>query len=311
MDDTASEAGGTAAGASGGRLVVVTGMSGAGRSTALKALEDLGYEAVDNLPLALLPAAVAGAAQSPMAVGIDVRTRGFSPALLLAALGPLGQGNEHITVVFLDGDDELLRRRYTETRRRHPLAGDRPVIDGIRLERQRLSALRDRADLVIDTASLKPAELGRLLDGHFALNAPAGVAVFVRSFAYRRGLPPDADLVFDVRFLENPHYDPHLRPLTGLDPAVGARIAGDSGYKGFFEGLTGLLRPLLPRYANEGKTYLTIGIGCTGGRHRSVYVAERLAEWLRQEGQRVAVTHRDLELPAEAAMPASTLKETA
>ncbi|MBX6369985.1 MAG: RNase adapter RapZ [Rhodospirillales bacterium] len=288
---------------SGGRLVLVTGMSGAGRSTALKALEDLGYEAVDNLPLSLLPSL--SDAGGPVAVGIDVRTRGFAPNEVLATLPT------NVSVVFLDADDELLRRRYTETRRPHPLAFDRPVIDGIRLERQLVSALRDRASLVIDTSTLSVAELRRILAGHFALDAPAGIAVFVRSFAYRRGLPPDADLVFDVRFLENPHYDPALRPLTGLDPAVGARIAADPGFEDFFERLTGLLRPLLPRYANEGKTYLTIAVGCTGGRHRSVYVAERLAEWLRREGQRVSVGHRDLELSAESGSSASTLKDKA
>ena len=293
-----------------GRLVVVTGMSGAGRSTALRALEDLGYEAVDNLPLALLPAAVAGAAEAAMAVGIDVRTRGFSPAQLVAALDAVNAAQHPVTIVFLDAEDELIRRRYTETRRRHPLAGDRLPSDGIRTERERLSALRERADLVIDTSALSPGELRQMLARRFALDAAPGVAVFVRSFAYRKGLPPDADLVFDVRFLENPHYDPALRPLTGLDEAVGRRVAADSGFAPFFSRLTDLLGPLLPRYAHEGKTYLTIGIGCTGGRHRSVYVAERLAEWLRQEGQRVTVAHRDLELPADAPAPASTLRES-
>jgi UPF0042 nucleotide-binding protein len=298
--DLASETSGGAG--AGGRLVLVTGMSGAGRSTALKALEDLGYEAVDNLPLSFLPAL--SAAGGPVAVGIDVRTRGFTSAEVVAALPP------NVTVVFIDADDELLRRRYTETRRPHPLAFDRPVMDGIRLERQLVSPLRERANLVIDTSSLSVAELRRVLAGHFALDAPAGVAVFVRSFAYRRGLPSDADLVFDVRFLDNPHYDPALRPLTGLDAAVGRRIDADRDFAGFFQRLTDLLRPLLPRYANEGKTYLTIAIGCTGGRHRSVYVAERLAEWLRREGQRVAVGHRDLDLSGEA-VPSSTLKENA
>jgi UPF0042 nucleotide-binding protein len=287
----------------GGRLVLVTGMSGAGRSTALKALEDLGYEAVDNLPLSFLPSLKATG--GPVAVGIDVRTRGFNPIDLMAVFPP------DATVVFIDADDELLRRRYTETRRPHPLAFDRPVIDGIRLERQLVSALRERADLVVDTSTLSVGDLRRILSGHFALDAPPGIAIFVRSFAYRRGLPPDADLVIDVRFLANPHYDPALRPLTGLDAAVGDRIAADPGYAGFFDGLAALLEPLLPRYANEGKSYLTIAIGCTGGRHRSVYVAERLAAWLRGQGQRVAVGHRDLDLAAEVALRASTLKETA
>jgi UPF0042 nucleotide-binding protein len=277
-----------------GRVVLVTGMSGAGRSTALKALEDLGYEAVDNLPLSMLQQLVAGGPGTPhpLAIGIDVRTRDFSVDRFLAALQPLA-GTNH-KVVFLDCDDELLRRRYTETRRRHPLAGDRPVIDGIRLERQRVSPLRERADLVIDTSALTAGDLKRVLHGHFSLDAAPGVAVFVTSFSYRYGLPQDADLVFDVRFLDNPHYVPELRPLTGLDARVGARITSDAGYAPFFARLTALLEPLVPRYAREGKSYLTIAVGCTGGRHRSVFVAERLAEWLRGLGYKAAIAHRDI-----------------
>lgn len=277
------------------RLVLVTGMSGAGRSTALKALEDLGYEAVDNLPLVLLPQLVAGGDErhQPLAIGIDVRTRDFSVARFLAALDPLSGSDGR--VVFLDCDDELLRRRYTETRRRHPLADDRPVLDGIRLERQRVSPLREQADLVIDTSALTAADLKRLLHGHFSLDAAPGVAVFVTSFSYRYGLPQDADLVFDVRFLDNPHYVAELRPLTGLDAPVGARIEADSGYPVFFGHLSALVEPLLPRFAREGKSYLTIAIGCTGGRHRSVFVAERLAEWLRGLGYRTGIAHRDLQ----------------
>jgi UPF0042 nucleotide-binding protein len=272
-------------------------MSGAGRSTALKSLEDLGFEAVDNLPLSLL-ATVAGtdtAALHPIAIGIDVRTRDFGIDAFLAALGPLlGEHRRELRVVFLDCDDELLRRRYTETRRRHPLAGDRPVIDGIRLERQRVSPLREHADLVIDTSALTAAELRRLLRDHFTLDGMPSVAVFVRSFSYRNGLPRDADVVVDVRFLRNPHYVAELKPLTGLDPAVARYVEADPDFGRFFEGLTTWLLPLVPRYEREGKTYLTIAIGCTGGRHRSVTVAERLAQRLREAGQRVEIGHRDL-----------------
>jgi UPF0042 nucleotide-binding protein len=282
-------------------LVIVTGLSGAGRSTALRALEDLGYEAVDNLPLSLV-ATVAGddkAARHPIAIGIDVRTRDFGVDALLTALGPLfREGRRDLRLVFLDCDDELLQRRYTETRRRHPLAGDRPVIDGIRLERQRVSPLREHADLVIDTAALTAADLRRLLHGHFKLDAAPAVSVLIRSFAYRHGLPRDADVVLDVRFLRNPHYVAALRPLSGLDEAVGAYVVGDPDYALFFERLTQWLLPLLPRYDREGKMYLTIAIGCTGGRHRSVFVAERLAVRLRQEGQRVELAHRDIGPPA-------------
>jgi RNase adapter protein RapZ len=278
------------------RLLVVTGMSGAGRSTALKVLEDLGYEAVDNLPLSLLPNLLAAPAPAPLAIGVDVRTRDFGVSALLAALDRLIA--EHalaLQIVFLDCEDDRLVRRYTETRRRHPLAGDRPVTDGIALERQRVSPLRDRADLVIDTTALSPGDLKRLLYGHFALNAQSRITIFVTSFSYRHGLPRDADLVVDVRFLRNPHYVAALRPLTGHDGEVGRFIEADPDFAPFFERLCQWLAPLLPRYEREGKSYLTIAFGCTGGRHRSVYLAERLSAWLGEQGRSVAVGHRDLD----------------
>jgi RNase adaptor protein for sRNA GlmZ degradation len=289
---------------SGARVVLVTGLSGAGRSTALKMLEDMGYEAVDNLPLSLLPRLVGGSARRewPIAVGIDIRTRDFAVIGVLAEIDRLiaAEGIE-AQLLFLDCDDEALARRYTETRRRHPLAGDRPVMDGIRLERDRVSPLRARADVVVDTSVLKPQELKRLLTGYFGLGDRASLGIFVTSFSFRQGLPREADLVFDVRFLDNPYYDPALRELTGLDSAVGARVAADPGFEGFFTSLTGLLRPLLPRYDREGKSYLTIAIGCTGGRHRSVYTAEQLGHWLRAEGQMVTVAHRDITRPVNPA----------
>jgi RNase adapter protein RapZ len=186
------------------------------------------------------------------------------------------------------------------------------VIDGIRLERERVSPLRERADLVIDTSALTAADLRRLLQGHFALDRAPGVSVFVTSFSYRNGLPRDADLVFDVRFLENPHYVAALRPLTGLDPAIGAYLEADPGFAPFFERLVALLDPLLPRYDREGKSYLTIAIGCTGGQHRSVYVAERLAGWLRDQGKPVGpVGHRDLAHRGGPALAIAALGDTA
>lgn len=282
------------------RLLVVTGMSGAGRSTALKALEDMGYEAVDNLPLSLLPNLLSATTQRPpLAIGVDVRTRDFGVGALLAALDRLvAEHKLELKIVFLDCEDDRLVRRYTETRRRHPLAGDRPVIDGIGLERQRVSPLRDRADLVIDTTALNPGDLKRLLHGHFALDAAPGITIFVTSFSYRHGLPRDADLVFDVRFLRNPHYVAALRPLTGRDAPVGEFIEADADFTPFFERLCAWLAPLLPRYEREGKSYLTIAIGCTGGRHRSVYIAERLALWLSRQGRPVGIGHRDLDRTA-------------
>ncbi|TXH38746.1 MAG: RNase adapter RapZ [Rhodospirillaceae bacterium] len=290
----------------GRRIILVTGMAGAGRSTALKCLEDLGYEAVDNLPLALAPHLLSGlsAASSdvtgernrPIAIGIDARTRDFTAQAVTDLVAQL-RGDRWLdsTLIFMDCEDEILRRRFTETRRRHPLAPDGTVLDGIQQERRLIAPLRLLADLIIDTSDQASGDLKRLLSGRFALDRRSGVAISVVSFSFRRGLPREADLVFDVRFLDNPHYDPVLRPLTGEDEAVGAMIAADPAFATFFPALTDLLLPLLPGYEREGKSYLTVAIGCTGGRHRSVYVARRVAEWLRQRGQDVALTHRDLE----------------
>jgi RNase adapter protein RapZ len=278
------------------RLLVVTGLSGAGHTTALKILEDLGYEAVDNLPLLLLVGVTgeSGDGDRAIAIGIDSRTRDFTAAALAERLERLrADPRLEVKLIYLDCMDESLRRRFTETRRRHPLALDRPVADGIRQERQLLAPLRDQADLVVDTTDLTSADLRRLLRGHFALHPRPGLAFSVVSFSYRHGLPREADLVFDVRFLRNPHYDPALRPLTGRDPEVGRFIEADPAYGPFFTALTHLLLPLLPSFEREGKSYVTIAIGCTGGRHRSVFVAERLAAWLGTQGRTVNIRHRD------------------
>ena len=279
------------------RLLVVTGMSGAGRSTALKALEDMGYEAVDNLPLSLLPGLLSQRPnQAPLALGADVRTRDFGASELAQTFDRLErEGGARPRLVFLDCEDDRLVQRFTETRRRHPLAADRPVIDGIRLERRYLWPLRDRADLVIDTGELTPFELKRVLHGHFALDRSPGVALTVVSFSYRHGLPRDSDIVLDTRFLRNPHYVAALKPQTGLDPEVGRYIAGDENFSEFFQQITTLIGSLLPRFEREGKSYLTIAIGCTGGRHRSVYLAERLAAWLGEQGRTVNLRHRELD----------------
>ncbi len=231
-----------------------------------------------------------------------MRTRDFAVPALVEALDRLVVAHDlDLRIVFLDCEDDRLERRYTETRRRHPLAADRPVADGIRLERQRVRPLRDRADLVIDTSLFNPGDLKRVLLGHFALDAAPGITIFVTSFSYRHGLPRDADLVLDVRFLRNPHYLPALRPLSGRDPAVGEYIEADADFAPFFERLCAWLGPLLPRYESEGKSYLTIALGCTGGRHRSVYIAERLAAWLGRQGRPVGIAHRDLDQSAATA----------
>ncbi|WP_142848844.1 RNase adapter RapZ [Telmatospirillum sp. J64-1] len=285
-----------------GRVVIVTGMSGAGKTLTLKTLEDLGYETVDNLPLRFLPSLVDAGSERPLAVGIDIRTRDFGADPMMAEIDRLVARGQHpsarpldVRLLFLDCEDEVLRRRYTETRHRHPLAADRPLTDGIVHERSLIGPLRGRADVVVDTSNLPPGELKRILSGHFGLSSQPGLVIFVTSFSYRKGLPREADLVFDARFLDNPHYDPELRPLTGKNPEVAAYVARDPGFTPFFSGLKTLIAPLLPRFAAEGKSYLTIAIGCTGGRHRSVALAEKLAAWLGEEGERVHLRHRDLD----------------
>lgn len=280
------------------RIVLVTGLSGAGRSTALKSFEDLGYEAVDNLPLTMLESVVLGSApdQPPLALGIDIRTRDFGVDSLIAGLDRLlASGRVNATLLFLDCDDEILVRRFTETRRRHPLASGRPVADGLRLERSMLADLRKRADVTIDTSQLSPGALKDQITQRFAVGPQSGLALLITSFSYRYGLPREADLVFDVRFLANPHYDPALRDMTGQDEPVGDYIAGDPDFATFLDGLEAMFSVLLPRYEKEGKSYLTIAVGCTGGRHRSVYVAERLGKMLESDGRRIHLAHRDIQ----------------
>jgi len=280
-------------------LVLITGLSGAGRTLSLKALEDVGFEAIDNLPLSLIsrlldPLSRAGGGDHAIAIAVDFRQRDFSVEAFDQATRPLAARDDvDLDVVFLDCDTEVLARRFTETRRRHPLGEDRTVMDGIMRERQLLTPLRERADLLIDTSNLTVGELRALVGGQFRLADAPGLAVSVLSFSYRRGLPREADLVFDVRFLANPHYVDALRPLTGRDPGVGAHIAADPACEPFLASLDGMLQTLLPLYRREGKSYLTVAIGCTGGWHRSVYAAEQLTGRLAAAGHAVTVRHRD------------------
>ena len=284
------------------RVLLVTGMSGAGKSSALKLFEDLGYEAIDNIPLSLLKVLLAprGEVAAPrhgaVAATIDIRTRDFTVDAFLADLEPLmSRSDLDIQMLFFDCEETALGRRYAETRRRHPLAEDRPLMDGIRHEREIIGPLRDHADVVFDTSSISIADLRRILNEQFGLEAGPGLTVSVTSFSYRRGLPRQADLVFDVRFLANPHYEETLRSRTGRDPGVAAYIAKDPAFGPFFENLSALLLSLLPHYGREGKTYLTIAVGCTGGRHRSVFIAEKLAALLEDDGQAVTLRHRDID----------------
>lgn len=276
-------------------LVIVTGMSGAGLSTAMNCLEDLGYEAVDNLRLSLLRSLVALGHDRPLAVGLVSRTRDFTADRLLRELADLRtRAGLAPSLLFLDAQDDALQRRYMETRRPHPHASDRPVADGIALERGMLAPVAENADVMVDTSDLSVHDLRRILAGHYHLDRGPELHIFVTSFAYRYGVPREADLVFDVRFLDNPHWDPRLRPLSGLDRPVQEHVERDADFDPFFQNLIRLIGPLLPRYVREGKYYLTIALGCTGGRHRSVFIAHKLAAWLREHGYNVQDAHRDL-----------------
>ncbi len=291
------------------RTLLVTGMSGAGRSTALKVLEDLGYEAVDNLPLGLFDKLLATSdgpvgndevgdhgdreTGRPLAIGIDSRTRAFDADAIVERIGDLRAEGVDVTLVFLDCSGTELTRRFSETRRRHPLALDRPAADGIAREREIVAPLRRAADIVIDTSDYAVPDLRRALAGRFARAGVDPLTLTIMSFGFARGLPRDADLVFDMRFLSNPHWDASLRPLTGDDPAVGAYVAADPVFAPAFERIAELLLLLLPRYGAEGKSYLTVAFGCTGGRHRSVYVAKAMAERMAAAGWAGSVVHRD------------------
>jgi UPF0042 nucleotide-binding protein len=283
-------------------VVLVSGLSGAGKASILRALEDLGFEAVDNPPLHLIEGLVSatesGAARK-LAVGVDARSRGFDAEEVLATLARLRQNpGLRPELVYAWADAGMLLRRYTETRRRHPLAPNGRVIDGVTAEQALTAALHEAADLVIDTTDLPLPALRRLIEDRYGLDAKGseegGVSISLLSFAFPAGLPREADMVFDARFLRNPHYVSALKSRTGLDPEVGAYVEADPDYPAFFAKLVDLLGLLLPRFVQEGKKYVTIAVGCTGGRHRSVYIVEGLASRLTETGWRVTTTHREL-----------------
>ena len=291
------------------RIVLVSGLSGGGKSSVLRELEDLGYEAVDNPPLAMLENLVTRSDRK-LAIGVDTRTSGFDAELVLESLERL-RANPALRpeLVYVWADETTLLRRFTETRRRHPLAAHGRVSDAIAREAALIGPLREGADLVIDTSELPIPSLRRLIDRHFGADSDAEqsrLVVSLISFAYKFGLPREADLVFDARFLRNPHYDLMLRARTGLDAAVGAFIEADPDFGTFFAKMAELMDMLLPRFVQEGKKYAAITIGCTGGRHRSVYLVEKLARHLADRiaaarasgepgfGWRLHVTHREL-----------------
>ncbi|HEV8034038.1 RNase adapter RapZ [Yoonia sp.] len=279
-------------------VVLVTGPSGAGRSTAIKALEDLGYEVIDNLPLSLLPRLLDGPPPArPLALGIDVRNRDFSISALIDTIDRLtGKGQFPAQVLYMDANEEELVRRYSETRRRHPLAPGGPPLAGIQAERELLIPVRARADVLIDTTGMSPHEAKAEVERWFKTGeGGAKLGVTLHSFSYKRGLPRGMDIVIDCRFLQNPHWEESLRVLDGRDPAVAAYVAADPRFPPFFAQVKGLVALLLPAHKDEGKAHLSIGFGCTGGKHRSVAMTERLAEALAQDGWHVSKRHRELE----------------
>lgn len=283
------------------RILLVTGMSGAGKSTALRTLEDIGWEVVDNLPFSLLErllgtAQSAGVAASrPLAVGIDSRTRGFGAQSIINRIKKMrDEHSENIATLFLDCTGAELERRYSETRRRHPLAPDRAASDGIARERELIAPLRRWADHVIDTTNSTSNDLRLELRNRFEVDTSGEPVLTVMSFGFARGLPRNADLVFDMRFLRNPHWDAKLRPLSGLDAAVAAYVREDPAYEEATARIEDLLLILLPRYRAEGKAYVTVAFGCTGGQHRSVHICDRVSMRLRSAGFSPTVTHRDM-----------------
>jgi RNase adapter protein RapZ len=283
------------------KLVVITGLSGAGKSHALKCFEDVGYFCVDNLPPALLPTFVElchqqGGEIKNVALGIDIRERVFFADLtsILQRIKDLGHSVE---LLFLEARDAVLVRRFSESRRPHPLLPELPVLEGVRFEKERLSEIRSHADRIIDTSNLSVHELRDLLSRHFSHEQSRRLTISLITFGYKFGVPYDIDLLFDVRFLRNPYFVPDLKPLTGEDPRVRSYVLEDPDAKGFLDRLEAFFTFLIPLFERERRSYLNVGIGCTGGRHRSVVIAKRLQESFASAGYHVTLSHRDLTKP--------------
>ncbi len=283
------------------RVLLVTGLLGAGKSTVLKVLEDLGWETIDNFPIRLLgrlidsPDGSGNDLRAPLAIGFDSRTRGFDPVKVIERVKKLAERPDlELTTLFLDCGGKELERRYNETRRRHFLAQDLPAASGIAAERELMEPLRRWADLVISTTNFTSNDLQQAIRERFGEVGGSDLTVSVSSFGFSRGTPPLADLVFDMRFLDNPHWDDKLRPQTGRDPAVAKHIRKDPAFAEAFERIRDLILLLLPRYRSQGKPYVNIAFGCTGGRHRSVFVAEEIAKALSKAGYSPNLVHRNL-----------------
>lgn len=294
-------------GANGGprRVVLVSGASGAGRSTAIHRLEDLGYEAIDNLPLSLVPRLLEEPRDTrPLALGVDVRNREFdAQGMVDLADGLAARADLSVELLYLDCSAETLLRRFSETRRRHPLSPDETPAAGVEAELALLGPVRARADVLINTSEMTPHDLAAQITEFFAPGDGRQLAVSVLSFSYRLGLPRGADMVFDCRFLNNPHWRPELRALDGRQAAVAEHIARDPRFDPFFARIRDLVLMVLPAHLQEGKSHLSIAFGCTGGRHRSVAMAERLAEVLAEDGWRVSKHHRELDREGAARAP--------
>ncbi|MBI5755362.1 MAG: RNase adapter RapZ [Nitrospirae bacterium] len=282
------------------RVVVISGLSGAGRSSALKCFEDLGFFCIDNLPPQLLPKLVelctqSGSEISKIALGIDIRERGFFRDFE-NVLNDLIKSGYPIEIAYLDARDEALVRRFSETRRPHPLAKEMPVIDGIRLERERLRWLREKATLIIDTSDFNIHQLKNEIYRHFfEAERDKKIIVNIVSFGFKYGVPYDIDMLFDIRFLPNPNFVSHLKPLSGGDKDVSEYLLSSPQTKLFLERFFQFVDFLMSQYEQEGRYYLSIGIGCTGGRHRSVFIAESLERHIRDMGYETTLRHRDIE----------------
>lgn len=283
------------------RVLLVTGLLGAGKTTALRVLEDLGWETIDNFPIRLLdrlidsPDVPQAELRPPLAIGFDSRTRGFNPHKVIDRVKKLtGRADLELTTLFIDCSGAELERRYNETRRRHPLADGLPAASGIAAERELLEPLRRWADMVISTTSFSANDLQRAVREQFLPQSDRGTTITVSSFGFSRGMPPIADLVFDMRFLDNPHWVNSLREQTGKDAAVADHICQDPAFPEAWDRIRELVLFLLPRYQAQGKAYVNVAFGCTGGRHRSVFMAELLNEALRQAGYAPTVVHRNL-----------------
>ena len=293
------------------RVVLVTGPSGAGRTTAVRVLEDVGYEVIDNLPLSLVHRVLTGPALThPIALGVDVRNRDFSTEMMLEVIEDLREDPRYeMELLYLDCSDDVLVRRYSETRRRHPLAPAEPPNEGIHREGQLLEPVRGRADILIDTTELSPHDLKEEVLRWLSISGTEELAVSVHSFSYKRAVPRGLDMVFDARFLRNPHWDPTLRALDGRTDQVAEYVAEDARFAPFFEKVSDLVEFLLPAYGDEGKSHLAIGFGCTGGKHRSVALTERLAKALAHKGWQVSIRHRELERHLDRGTPQTSGKQ--